>query len=96
MYCFLDPTSIIISLQQQLTKYQNNESALAQNLEQSNQKLLDAYKQCEELREHNTQLIQSKQKITEQLKEREDQLEEYQLNTMNVPQDTDPVKEVRI
>ena len=58
------------SMQKQLTNYQLNESILAQNLEQLNQKLLDAYAQCEEFREHNAQLIASTQQLEQQSEER--------------------------
>jgi len=53
---------------------------LAKNLEELNQKLLDVYKQCEEFREHNAQLILSKQYIEKQLEERENQIKDFQLS----------------
>ncbi|UJR13672.1 hypothetical protein I4U23_000684, partial [Adineta vaga] len=73
-----DSSVLLESLQKQLANYQYNESMLAQNLEQLNQKLLDVYKQCEEFRELNAQLIQSKQHVDKQLEEREKQIHELQ------------------
>ncbi|CAF3203995.1 unnamed protein product, partial [Rotaria sp. Silwood2] len=82
-------TATILSLQEQLAKYQNNESILAQNLEQLNQKLLDVYKQCEEFREHNAQLILSKQQVDKQLEEQEKELKEYRSTIKNSKQHLD-------
>ncbi|CAF3367171.1 unnamed protein product, partial [Rotaria sp. Silwood2] len=84
-----DATATILSLQEQLAKYQNNESILAQNLEQLNQKLLDVYKQCEEFREHNAQLILSKQQVDKQLEEQEKELKEYRSTIKNSKQHLD-------
>ena len=83
---FLDSTQTIDSLQKQLANYQYNEAILAQNLEQLNQKLLDLYKQCEEFREHNAQLILSKQQVEKQLQEREKQIAEFELSFNNSEQ----------
>lgn len=66
------------SMQTQMGNYQLNESTLAQNLEQLNQKLIDAYAQCEEFREHNAQLIASTQQIERQLSERAEQFSQLQ------------------
>ncbi|CAF1445487.1 unnamed protein product, partial [Rotaria sordida] len=73
----LDTSSTIDSLNKQLTNYQLNESILSQNLEQLNQKLLDVYRECEEFRDHNAQLILSKQQI-------EQQIDELQLSNNNL------------
>ena len=75
----LESAAFIDSLQKQLGSYQDNESMLAQNLEQLNQKLMDVYKQCEEFRDHNAQLILSKQQVDKQLEDRERQINELQL-----------------
>jgi chromosome segregation ATPase len=66
-------------LQNQLGNYQYNDSILAQNLEQLNHKLLDVYKQCEEFRENNAQLIASKQQVDKQLEEQKQQIQELEL-----------------
>ncbi|CAF3671069.1 unnamed protein product [Adineta steineri] len=50
---------------------QLNESTHNQNLEQLNQKLIDAYKECEEMRENNAQLLVSKQQIEKKSEEQE-------------------------
>ncbi|CAF0953552.1 unnamed protein product [Adineta ricciae] len=76
-----DSYALIDSLQKQLSNYQNNESILVQNLEQLNQRLLDVYKQCEEFRELNSQLILSKQQADKELEEREKQIYELQQST---------------
>ncbi|CAF1375878.1 unnamed protein product, partial [Rotaria sordida] len=73
----LDTSSTIDSLNKQLTNYQLNELILSQNLEQLNQKLLDVYRECEEFRDHNAQLILSKQQI-------EQQIDELQLSNNNL------------
>ncbi|CAF5118178.1 unnamed protein product, partial [Rotaria sp. Silwood1] len=76
--------STIDSVQQQLTKSQLNESILSENLEQLNQKLLDVYQECEEFREHNAQLILSKQQLEQQLQEQQQQqIDELQLSNSN-------------
>jgi predicted RNase H-like nuclease (RuvC/YqgF family) len=90
----LDSPAINTSLQKQLEDYQNNESILAQNLEQLNQKLFDVYKQCEEFREHNAQLISSKQLADKQLEEREKQIKELELSGKNSEEHIHPSKEV--
>ncbi|CAF3904832.1 unnamed protein product, partial [Rotaria sp. Silwood1] len=80
----LDANSTIDSVQQQLTKSQLNESILSENLEQLNQKLLDVYQECEEFREHNAQLILSKQQLEQQLQEQQQQqIDELQLSNSN-------------
>ncbi|CAM4859045.1 unnamed protein product [Rotaria socialis] len=74
-----DSSSVIDSLQKQLTQYQFNESMLSQNLEQLNKKLLDVSRECDEFRENNAELILSKQ----QLQERLQQIDEIQLSNDN-------------
>ncbi|CAF4622746.1 unnamed protein product, partial [Rotaria socialis] len=74
-----DSSSVIDSLQKQLTQYQFNESMLSQNLEQLNKKLLDVSRECDEFRENNAELIVSKQ----QLQERLQQIDEIQLSNDN-------------
>ena len=54
-------------MQNQLQTYQSNELILAQNLEELNQKLANVHKQCEEIRQHNSQLTQSKEQLEKQL-----------------------------
>lgn len=46
--------------------YQLNETMLAQNLEQLNQKLTDVHRECEEFREANVKLISIQQQIEQQ------------------------------
>ena len=65
----LDSSVSYESLGKQLSTYQQNESMLAENLEQLNKRLLDVHKQCEEFREHNAQLILSKEQVEKQLRE---------------------------
>jgi len=83
---FLDSSATIESLNNQLVNYQLNESVLAQNLEQLNQKLLDVYQECEEFREHNAQLILSKQQIEQQLEERQQIINDLQSSNSNSEQ----------
>jgi hypothetical protein len=73
-------------MQKQLVNYQLNESFLTQNLEQLNQKLIDVYKECEEFREHNGELILSRQRTEKQLEEQEQRINDLQLSNYNSEQ----------
>lgn len=81
-----DSNATIESLNQQLINYQYNETVLAQNLEQLNQKLLGVYQECEEIRENNAQLISSKQQIEQQLEERQQLINDLQTTNTNTEQ----------
>jgi hypothetical protein len=73
-------------MQKQLVNYQLNESFLTQNLEQLNQKLIDVYKECEEFRELNGELILSRQRTEKQLEEQEQRINDLQLSNYNSEQ----------
>lgn len=75
---------ILDSQDRQLLHYQSTESILEQNLEELNQKLLDLHKQCEDIREHNAQLILSKQQIDEQNHQLQKINEELRLDYENL------------
>ena len=72
------------SQEKQLLHYQSTESILAQNLEELNLKLLDLHKQCEDIREHNAQLILSKQQVDERNEELEKNIQELLLDHENL------------
>jgi hypothetical protein len=55
-------------------------------VEELNQKLIDVYRECEEFREYNAQLILSKQQIEKQLEEREQLIKDLQLSNSNAEQ----------
>ncbi len=83
---FVASSSTIESINKQLVNYQLNESVLNQNLEQLNQKLLDTYQECEEFREHNTELSLSKQRIEQQLEECQQLINDFRLSNSNSEQ----------
>ncbi len=55
-------------------------------MEELNQKLIDVYRECEEFREYNAQLILSKQQIEKHLEEREQLIKDLQLSNSNAEQ----------
>ncbi|CAF1066100.1 unnamed protein product [Adineta ricciae] len=55
-------------------------------LEQISQKLVDAYKQCEDYRENNTQLLVSKQQLEEQVEAQLQQINSFHLANTNAEQ----------
>ena len=55
-------------------------------LEQLSQKLVDAYKQCEDYRENNTQLLVSKQQLEEQVEAQLQQLNSFHVANTNEEQ----------
>ena len=55
-------------------------------MEDLNRKLIDVYRECEDFREYNAQLILSKQQIEKQLEEREQLIKDLQLSNSNAEQ----------
>lgn len=74
------------TLQKELANYQSNEALLNRNLEELNQKLLDAYNQCEENRESSAQLLSSKQQLEAKVAEQMQQINELHASMLDQQQ----------